>query len=343
MMGVGLQQRKAHLEVMDNDHSLHVILGAGQIGSRLAKLLVAGGHAVRIVQRGRGAPLAGVEQRAGDMTDLRFAVEATRGAAVVYDCMNPPYPAWPTQLLPLGRGSLEGARRNGARLVALDCLYMYGQPSAPMNEATPVAPVTPKGELRAQLSALRLDAARRGDVALAIGRASDYFGPALPNSFFSDRFFTRILHGKAGECWGDPEQPHSYTYADDVASALVTLGTRPEAVSEGPLWMLPTAPAETTRQLVERLGRALDVDARVARVPGAVKALLGLFLPFVREVNKMSYQWEAPFVVDDAKFRRVFGQRATPVERQVAEVADWARRRFLHEGAPVAATPAANR
>ncbi len=308
---------------------LHVILGAGQIGTRLTRILAAKGHRVRNVRRSawsEAAGLPGVERVQGDITDLAFAEEVTRGAAVVYDTMNPAYHEWLTLLMPIARGSLHGAARSGARLVALDCLYMYGKAAGPMNEDTPIAPVSKKGELRAELGELRLDAHRRGEARVTIGRASDFFGPGLPYSAWSDRFFERILSGKPGECMGDPDMPHAYTYAEDVARALATLGARPEA--EGRVWMLPTPAAESTRALTKRLGRALGVEADAKRVPKWVVRGLGVFSPFLREVVEMMYQWEMPFEVDDRRFRETFGYGATAIEAAVEATAAWARGRF---------------
>jgi nucleoside-diphosphate-sugar epimerase len=318
-----------HLLRMNNErNALHVILGAGQIGTRLADVLLARGHRVRIVRRSDGGALLrpNLEHVRGDITDLAFAEQATRGAAVVYDCMNPLYHQWREQLLALGRGSLHGATRAGAKLVALDCLYMYGKPSGAMREDTPVNPCSKKGALRVELANLRLDAQRRGDVRVAIGRASDFFGPALQYSAWGDRFFERVFAGKAGECMGDPDMPHSYTYADDVARALAILGERDEAM--GHVWHLPTPPAESSRALAHRLGRALGMRVEVERVPKLALRALGLFSPFMREVVEMTYQFEMPFVIDDARFRATFGVEPTPIEDVVAETAAWARARF---------------
>jgi nucleoside-diphosphate-sugar epimerase len=212
---------------------------------------------------------------------------------------------------------------SGARLVALDCLYMYGRPTGPLREDTPVAPCSKKGELRARQSELRLAADRRGDVRIAIGRASDFFGADLPYSLFNGRFYERVFAGKAAECLGDPDMPHSYTYADDIARALVTLGDRDEAL--GQVWHLPTAPAESTRSVVTRLGAALGLDVRVKRLSRLAVRAAGLFSPFMREVAEMTYQWEAPFILDDTRFRRAFGASATPLDESVAATAAWAR------------------
>ncbi|HET9987310.1 MAG TPA: NAD(P)H-binding protein, partial [Kofleriaceae bacterium] len=122
-------------------NALHVIFGTGQIGTRLAQLLAARGHRVRMVSRSAKAP-AGIEAVAGDARDTAFAIEAARGAAVVYDTLNPLYPDWKRDLVALGRGPLAAATAHGAKLVALDCLYMYGAPAGPMTETSPVAPVS---------------------------------------------------------------------------------------------------------------------------------------------------------------------------------------------------------
>lgn len=306
---------------------LHVVLGAGQIGTRLAQLLLARGLRVRQVRRGAPGPgQPDLEWRSGDITDLAFAEAATRGAAVVYDCMNPQYHQWDELLLPMARGALHGATRAGARLVALDCLYMYGRPTGPMTEDAPLTPCSRKGELRVQLGELRLSADRRGELKVAIGRASDFFGADLPYSGWSDRFYRRVLAGKSAECMGDPDMPHSYTYADDIATALAVLGRRDEAV--GRVWHLPTPPAESTQALADRLGRALGIDIRVKRVPKLVLRAAGLFVPFMREVVEMTYQWEVPFVIDDTRFRTTFGVAATPVDAAVAATAAWARRTY---------------
>jgi len=322
-----MRRCKTHPDGMnDSTKQVHVVLGAGQIGTRLANLLADDGHAVRVVARSASKPpRQGVEYLRGDMTQLAFAEEAGRDAVVVYDCMNPPYHEWQRFLLALGRGSLHAATTSSAKLVALDCLYMYGRPSGPIREDSPLEPRSRKGALRVELGELRLSAMRRGDVDVSVARASDFFGIDLPYSSFSDRFFERIYAGKAAECMGDPDMPHSYTYADDVARALFTLGTR-EGTSG--VWHVPTNPAEGTRALFRRIGDALALDVRVRPVPRLALRALGLFDPFLREAAEMTYQWEGPFVLDDTRFRTTFGITPTPIDEAVATIATWARGRF---------------
>ncbi|MBL0216938.1 MAG: NAD-dependent epimerase/dehydratase family protein [Myxococcales bacterium] len=300
---------------------LHVVFGSGQIGTRIATQLLAAGTRVRIVSR-TPSPPQGAESAAGDARDQAFAAEAAAGASVIYDTTNPLYHHWKRDLLALGAGPLHAAKVTGAQLVALDCLYMYGAPTGPMTETTPMVPVAKKGVLRKELAELRLGAVARGEAHVAIARASDFFGPRLPNSWWSERFFRRVLAGKAGECVGDPDQRHSYTYAEDVARAMVALGG---ATDIDGIWHVPTVAAETTRQLADRVGRALDVKITLKPIPRLVLRGLGLFAPFMGEVPEMIYQFEMPYVLDDTKFRARFDLTPTPIETQVAETVAWAR------------------
>jgi nucleoside-diphosphate-sugar epimerase len=316
-----LHLRKAHGEGMN---ALHVIFGSGQIGSRIARMLLERGERVRVVARHPSAP-AGAETVAGDACDLAFAESAAAGATVVYDTMNPQYHQWKQLLLPLAAGALHGARKAGAKLVALDCLYMYGAPAGPMTETSPVVANSRKGALRGELGELRLAAQRRGEVEVAIGRASDFFGPALTSAWFGERFFTRVLAGKPGECLGDPDQPHSYSYADDVARDLIALAGARDATG---VWHLSVEPAESSRALADRLGTALALPIRMSTMSPLLIRALGLVMPMMRELPEMAYQWQMPFVLDDSKFRARFGLAATPIADQVAATAAWARARL---------------
>ncbi|MGC4001030.1 MAG: NAD-dependent epimerase/dehydratase family protein [Anaeromyxobacter sp.] len=301
---------------------LHVIFGAGQIGPLLARELLARGHRVRLVRRGAPGALPGAEWRQADVTDPAAAAEAARGAAVVYDCANPAqYHRWAELLPPLKRGAREAAARAGARLVVLDCLYMYGRPAAhPFDEDTPMQPCSRKGELRAMLARELFEAHARGDVRATTGRASDFFGPGLELTLLTPRLAARLRAGKAVEVLGDPDLPHGYSYAPDVARGLAALGSDPRA--DGKAWHLPLSWTGTTRELVEATARALGAPAaRLRPVPDWALRALGLFVGPAGALAEMTYQWKLPYVIDDRRFRAAFGVEPTPADRAVAETA----------------------
>ena len=303
---------------------LHVVLGAGQVGPRVAELLVARGHRVRVVrQRPLAVSVPGVEVVTLDVRDAEAVARATEGAKAVYHCVNPPYFSWPELLLPTTRGIVAGTAQSGADLVVLDNLYMYGD-TAHMHPDAPVAPRSKKGKLRAEAAALVLDDAGAGR-RVVIGRAADFFGPDATQSLFGERFFRRMWAGKPGESFGDPTMPHSYSYLPDVAAGLVDLGTSSDAKG---IFMLPVQPAESTASLITRCYQAAGLPPRVAAVPTWSLRLLGLFDPSIRELVEMVYQWQQPFVVDDSRHRTTFGRAATPWDEAVAATVAWGRERF---------------
>lgn len=310
-------------------NELVVVLGAGQVGTRVAAQLRARGVKVRQVRR-RGS--ASAEVRVGDLADPRFAAEVGQGASAIVHCAVPPYHQWGALLEPLNDGALHAAKTSGARLVVLDNLYGYGRVSGPMTEATPLAPVSRKGELRARIAEKLLAAHRAGDARVSIARASDFYGPGVTMSgVFGERFFQRALAGKAAEVFGDADLPHSYSYAPDVADGLVTLAL--DARADGEVWHLPVAPPESTRAWAARFGRAFGVELGVTKVPALVLRMMGLFVPAAGELVEMLYQWQAPFVLDDAKFRATFGGQATAPDRGVEETVRWARETYAKRAA----------
>ena len=66
---------------------------------------------------------------------------------------------------------------------------------------------------------------------------------------------------------------------------------------------------------------------------------MGLFMPIAREVAEMAYQWDAPYILDDSRFRAAFGGAPTPFDKVVAATAAWAAKTY--GGAPGATARAA--
>src|SRR5919108_4026782 len=194
--------------------------------------LVAKGKRVRIVSRsGKIAAPSGVEAAAADATDPSATRACCAGASVVYNCTNAPYTAWPEQFPPLQAGVLAGAVAAGAKLVVMENMYMYGPTDGrPLTEDLPYAATSRKGRTRARMAEELLAAHASGTLRVAIGRASDFFGPGVRSSAAGEQIFARGVAGKAAQVIGDPDMPHSYTYVPDIGKGLVILGERDEAL-----------------------------------------------------------------------------------------------------------------
>ena len=210
----------------------HVVFGTGQVGRLLVEQLVARGHDVVAVNRSGGGRL--------------------RRAPASSAATPPTRPSPPRvcrrrrrRLLLPQRDELRAAGRRSSRPCSAAC-SPAPQPPAPASScsttSTPTArprgrdlvethaaanPTSAKAATRAAMTAELLDAHRAGQVEVAIGRASDYFGPEPPARPSARRSSARPSAGRAAQVMGDPDQPHSYSYTPDVAAGLITLGTAP--------------------------------------------------------------------------------------------------------------------
>ena len=326
-----------------NPSGLHVVFGAGQVGLPLARLLAARGRQVRLVSRSGRPPPGGtgvdgaIQVAAADAMDAAACRKAVEGAAVVYHCMTPVYDAaaWEAQLPPIQENLVAAAGRARARLVVLDNLYAVGRTGGrPMNESTPAAPCSRKGETRARVASSLREAVRRGDVRAVTGRASDFFGPGGVLTAYGERFWKRLFAGKGAEVLGNPETLHTYHFIPDVAAGLAALGEATEEASgaeNGEAWILPCAPAGSTRQLVAGFEAAAGIPAAVQRMPRPMVKILGLFMPILREVDEMLYQWDEPYVADDRAFRARFGVLPTPPAEAARQTVAWARSAYARQ------------
>ena len=302
---------------------LHVVFGTGPVGLAVADELSRRGRRVRLVNRsGRAAAPDGVEVVGGDAADRAFAREACSGATVVYFALNPPYNRWPELFPALQDGVLDGAARAGARLVAMENVYMYGPTGGrPLTEDLPYAAETRKGEVRARMSRDLFAAHEAGKVRATAGRASDFFGPRVTDSAAGTSVFGRAVSGKAAQVAGEPGLQHTYTYAPDIGKGLVTLGEHEEAF--GRAWHLPGPETVSTRRFVEVVFGETGGEFKMQRAPKVLFRIMGLFDPAMREMVEMLYEFEEPFIVDHTAFAEAFGDHATPLDEAVRETVRW--------------------
>ncbi len=307
----------------------HVVFGTGAVGLATLDALRRRGETVRMVNRSGSASVPDdVEVIGGDARDPAFSSAVAHGAGVLYQTLNPPYAEWSAQFPSLQAGVLTAAEATGARLVSMENVYMYGRPAGRvLTEDLPYDAHTRKGRLRGRMAGDLLTAHDAGRVEVAIGRASDYFGPrGGAQSNLGDRLFPAAMAGRTATVLGDPDQPHTYTYIPDIGEGLAALGEHPDA--PGHVWHLPNDPrTRTTRQLVDLVYRqAGRPRGRLRRLPPILLRALGLADPTMRELLEMQYQFEEPFVVDSTRIADKLGLAATPVAEALAETLDGYRR-----------------
>uniref|UniRef100_A0AAU2VJQ1 NAD-dependent epimerase/dehydratase family protein n=1 Tax=Streptomyces sp. NBC_00008 TaxID=2903610 RepID=A0AAU2VJQ1_9ACTN len=301
---------------------LHVVLGSGPAGTALAVELVRRGHPVRLVDREAAGPaLEGADRFAADVATPQGARAAVEGAAVVYHCVNVAYHLQVEAMPRIQQAVLAAVETEGARLVVLDTLYPYGEThGAVMTEDTPWNATTDKGVMRAELDARYLAAHAEGRLRVVLGRSADFVGPGVLNSTLGGAVFPAALSGGQVPAFGDIDLPHSYTYIGDVAAGLATLGEHPDG--DGRVWHLPTAPALTTRRILEmiedRVGRPLTLTVVAEPRP------FGPFdEQFMTAYAEMFYQHTEAQIVDSSAIEKAFGLVPNPLSATVDATLAW--------------------
>jgi nucleoside-diphosphate-sugar epimerase len=219
---------------------------------------------------------------------------------------------------------VAAAERSDALLVTLENVYGYGPTGgAPMTEAMPLAATTVKGRVRAAMTRELLAASDAGRIRVAIGRASDFFGAGVTESTLGQRVFGNAVTGKKADFIGNPDLLHTYSYVPDMATGLATLGADERAI--GQVWHLPGPATVTTRSLLEMVAREVGHPVGIRTVPRPVVSVLGLVNPMMKGLAEMSYEFEAPFVLDTTKYQSTFGSDVTPLEAAVAQTVAWYR------------------
>jgi nucleoside-diphosphate-sugar epimerase len=296
---------------------LHVIVGAGPVGTATASLLADRGEQVRVVtRRGTGPERPEVERVAADATSAARLSELTQGAVALYNCANPPYHQWLTDWPPLHQALLRAAESSGAVLASACNAYGYGPVAGPITDTTPLAATQPKLKLRADMWRDALAAHQAGKIRATEVRASDYIEA---NSIFSFLLAKPLLAGQRAYVPAKLDVPHSWTSVHDVAATLVTVATTERAWGRG--WLVPTSPPLTVRELATRFTEQNEGPApRLTSLPYPALWAAGLFDPMVKELRHTYYQWNRPFIIDSSVTEREFGLAPTPIDSALANV-----------------------
>jgi len=306
---------------------MHVIFGAGPVGTTLALELANSGEEVRLISRsGTGPSHPAITCQRVDATDPDATRRATTDASVMYNALNPPYPSWERDWPPLHRNLMDAAEASGAVLVMMDNLYGYGDTNGvPMTTSTPLNATGAKGGTRARMSEGLLAAHAAGRLRATIARASDFFGPLVVDASLGERVIPNVIAGKTVRLLGALDQPHSIAYMPDVARTLATIGRTESAW--GRAWHVPSAPAVTQGEIIRMLADAAGTTVKAASVPAWVLRAMGLVSPMMRALGEVEYQFAKPFIVDASDTESALGIAATPLVEGFAETIAWWRDR----------------
>jgi len=290
----------------------HLVLGAGEVGSALAKQLADAGKSVVLVTRsGRGPSHSLIKRIAADASSVEALLAAAPKAVAIYNCVNPPhYNKWATEWPPLAKAFTDYALATDAVLVTCSNLYGYGPTTKTLTEELPLNGTWINSKVRAQmwLDAKKLNV--EGLIRATEVRGSDYISPGM-QSRFGDRVVPVLKAGKAVQLLSATDQLHTFTSPVDVATLMRTIALDKRAW--GKAWHVPSNEPKTQREVVQDIAKELGIrDVKVGSVPNAILSMMGLFNPVIKELNNGSYMFNAPFIMDDSAARKTFGIQPTP-------------------------------
>ncbi|MDA3942981.1 MAG: NAD-dependent epimerase/dehydratase family protein [Bacteroidetes bacterium] len=299
-----------------------VILGSGgSIGYLLAKELVRFKTDIRLVARTPKKVNDTDETMQADLLDPQKVMEAVEGCSVAYLTVGLEYKAkvWELQWPQIMTNTIEACKKHNCKLVFFDNVYMYDpEQIGLMTEETPIAPQSVKGKVRARIAQQLMDEVKAGNLQALIARAADFYGPGEINSILNETVLKNFAKGKKANWMGKVDVPHSFTYVPDAAIATAMLGNSKDAW--GQVWHLPTAPDPLTGiEWMENIAAEIGTKCRYNVSGKGLIKILGWFIPILKEMPEMLYQYDRPYVFDSTKFERKFKFEPTPYVRGIRE------------------------
>lgn len=302
---------------------MQTILGAnGNIGKLLAKELTRYTDRVRLVSRNPVKVNESDELLALDLTRPGAVDRAVEGSRVVYLVVGFEYKAkvWELYWPALMRDTIEACLKHNARLVFFDNVYMYDKGHmSQLTEHSPVNPPSRKGAVRKMIAEMLLEAVRTKGLKALIARSADFYGPDTENNFITQMILKNLTAGKKPMWFVGPDIKHSFTYTPDASRATALLGNTADAY--GQVWHLPTDSRPVAgRQFITMIAAELGIrEPALSILPKWMLYPLGLFIPVMREMPEMMYQYDRDYFFDSSKFTGRFGFPATPYEDGIKE------------------------
>lgn len=299
---------------------MQTILGAnGVIGRELSLQLRPYAERIRQVSRSPRRVNATDDVLSADLLDAKATADAVAGSEISYLVAGLKYDArvWHEQWPRIMRNTIDACRRHNSALVFFDNVYAYGQVDGVMTEDTPYNPSSRKGEVRARIATMLMEAVQRGEVNAMIVRSADFYGPGAVLSLTHATVTERLKSKKTPQWIGNPRAVHTFTYTIDAARTVALLANTPSAY--GQVWHAVTSKAPMTgeeyvRMACELAGRPFALQV----APRWLLALMGLFVPVLRENMEMLYQFERDYRFDSSKVEQAFGLTATSYREGIA-------------------------
>ena len=299
---------------------MQTILGAnGTIGSVLAKELKSYTNHIRLVSRNPKKVNETDELFPADLSEPSQVEKAIAGSEVVYLLVGFDYniKVWQNNWPKLMRATIDACIKHKAKLVFFDNVYMYDINAIPhMTEDSVVNPPSKKGAVRKEINDMLFNEVKSGKLTALIARSADFYGPNNEKSFLIEIVYKNMKKGKRPNWLIDANKKHSFTYTPDAAKATALLGNTVDAYNQ--VWHLPTDKNTLTgKEMIALFAKEMNVESKILILPMWLLKVLGLFIPLMREMPEMMYQYDRDYVFDSSKFDKRFDFKTTTYQEGV--------------------------
>lgn len=299
---------------------MQTILGAGgAIGTPLAKELKQYTDRIRLVSRKPVQVNGDDELFPADLTNADDVQRAVAGSDVVYLTVGLVYnlKVWQRDWSVIMSHVINACLKHDCPLVFLDNVYMYSKDEIPhMTETATIAPPSQKGKVRATLQEMLLTAIHNRGLKALIARSADFYGPDNRNSPLSISVVDEYKKGKKAFWQINASKIHSFTYTPDAAKGTAMLGNTPDAY--GQVWHLPTSHEKLTgKEFIEKIAAAMNRPPKYYIFTRFMMGLLGIFVPILKELKEMAYQYDRDYYFDSSKFDKRFNYTSTTYDEGI--------------------------
>ncbi|MDE3125907.1 MAG: NAD(P)H-binding protein [Bacteroidota bacterium] len=299
------------------------ILGAGgAIGIELAKALVTYTSDIRLVARNPKKINITDELLSANLLNKEEVMRAVNGSSVVYVVIGLAYNTkiWQQQWPVLVKNIVDACTEYGCKLVFFDNVYAIGGDQVKhITELSPISPTSKKGTVRAIVDEYILTAIASKKIDAIIARAPDFYGSAIDKSMLMTMVYNPLKKGKKAQWICNPKAIHSMGYTPDLAKGTAILGNTPSAYNQ--IWNLPTSTEKITgEEWIQLFAEAMQVKNRYQVLPKWGIQSLGLFIPILKELSEMCYQYDRNYYFDSTKFNNQFNFTPTVANEAIQQI-----------------------
>ena len=293
---------------------MQTILGSGgAIGIPLAKELKSYTDTIRLVARNPKQVNGDDELFPADLTKADEVAKAVAGSDIVYLTVGLEYniKVWRRDWPLVMSNVINACLAENSKLVFLDNVYMYAATEVPhMTEEALVDPPSEKGKVRAALQDMIFNAISKQGLQAVIARSADFYGPHAKTSPLGVTVVDKFQKKQKAFWQANVQKIHSFTFTLDAARGTAMLGNTTDAY--GQVWHLPTSSERRVgKDFIEMVAGEMDIAPRYFVMTGFMLSMAGLFVPIVRELKEMLYQYDQDYFFDSSKFEKRFSFRPT--------------------------------